>query len=242
MSSLRVAALVVTAAGLLTVGSLIGRPVDPVAPLNLPATAADSTHDSDPALPQGAVQLGSTYFRQTGWRSRVFLTDGGKTLVTAGERALARFWDVESGKQFNEIPHDGAYMDAAFAPDGHLLAVVGVTLPGGDRNKADTALWLIDTAARKVVHTIPMPGNHGGNSQKVRVSDDGKRVFVEYEGDIRVIDAKTGDELIRHKGRINAGTISVSRDGKLVAFGRGDVFLWNWETGEEPKKFTSVGG
>jgi WD40 repeat protein len=76
----------------------------------------------------------------------------------------------------------------------------------------------------------------------VRVSDDGKRVVVEYEADIQVIDAKSGEELMRHKGRINAGTLALSRDGKLIAFGRYDLFLWKWDAGEEPKKFARVAG
>jgi WD40 repeat protein len=66
-------------------------------------------------------------------------------------------------------------------------------------------------------------------------------VFVEFEGDVQVIDGKTGDELLRHKGSVNAGALAASRDGKLVAFGRYDVFSWRWETGEEPKKLTAVG-
>jgi WD40 repeat protein len=67
-------------------------------------------------------------------------------------------------------------------------------------------------------------------------------VVVEYEGDIQVIDAKSGEELMRHKGRINAGTLALSRDGKLIAFGRYDLYLWKWDTGEEPKKFARVAG
>src|SRR5262245_7188496 len=127
------------------------------------AAIGTSAADPEPDLPPGAIRIGSTHFRQRGWHSRVFLNDGGKPLVTAGEGALARFWDVETGKKLHEIPLNGGYQDAACSPAANLLAVVGFNVPGGDRDKADTALWLIDTAARKVLHTIPMPGNRGGN-------------------------------------------------------------------------------
>src|SRR5207253_6920495 len=120
--------------------------------------------------------------------------------------------------------------------------VAGMHQPDGENGKSEHVLWLIDAAARKLVRTVGLPSQIGGNHQKVRVSADGRRVFVEYEGDVQVVDGKTGDELIRHKGSINAGTLTVSPDGKLVVFGRGEMFLWRWETGEEPKRFAAVGG
>src|SRR2546422_430649 len=82
-------------------------------------------------------------------------------------------------------------------------AVAGIHQPDGENGKSEHVLWLIDAAARKLVRTVGLPSRIGGNNQKVRVSADGTRVFVEYEGDVQVIDGKTGDELIRHKGRIN---------------------------------------
>jgi WD40 repeat protein len=154
---------------------------------------------------------------------------------------VVRWWDVETGKRLHEITLKGGHHDAAFAPDAGLLAVAGTQQPDGENGKFEHALWLIDAAARKLVRTVGLPSQTGGNRQKVRISADGKRVFVEYEGDVQVIDGKTGDELLRHKGRINAGALAASRDGKLVVFGRYDVFLWRWETGEEPRKFTAVG-
>lgn len=112
---------------------------------------------------------------------------------------------------------------------------------GGRDQTFEAVLWLFDTAARKVVRTVPMPGNHGSNHQKVQVSADGTRVVVEYEGDVRVIDAESGEELIRHKGRINAGAMAASPDGKWIAFGRHDLYLWDWQSGAEPKEFAATG-
>jgi WD40 repeat protein len=195
----------------------------------------------EPPAPAGATLIGTAQFRHTGWWSRVFLTNGGNTLLVVSPGVVVRWWDVQTGKKLHEITLKGGYQDAAFAPAADLLTVVGVHQPDGENGNSEHVLWLIDAAARKLVRTVGLPSRLGGNNQKVRVSADGKRVFVEFEGDIQVIDGKTGDELIRHKGRVNAGTLAVSRDGKLVAFGRYDVFLWRWETGEEPKKFTWVG-
>jgi WD40 repeat protein len=192
-------------------------------------------------LPAGTIPIGTGQFRHSGWHSRVFFTNGGSTLLVVSEGVVLRWWDVQTGKKLHEITLQGTHHDAAFAPEADLLAIVGVRQPDGRNGNYECVLWLIDAAARKLVRTVVLPSQILGNNQKVRTSADGKLVFVEYEGDIQVIDSKTGDELIRHKGRVNAGALAVSRDGKLVAFGRFDVFLWRWQTGDEPKNFTAVG-
>ena len=242
MFSVRLAVLLASAVGLLAAGALVGRTPD-TATVVVPEIVNESkAADPEPPPPAGEVRIGTTQFRdKAGWHKRVFFLDE-KTLLSTGDGPTVRYWDVETGQKLHEIALSSIYMDAAFSRTGNLLAIVGVHTPDGDRAKADTALWLIDTAARKVVHTVPMPGNQGGNHQKVQISADGKRVFVEYEGDVRVVDAKSGEELKRHKGRINAGAMAASPDGKRVAFGRYDLYLWDWQSGEEPKKVASVGG
>ncbi|MFO0803579.1 MAG: sigma-70 family RNA polymerase sigma factor [Gemmataceae bacterium] len=234
MFAIRFALLLTTAAAVFAAGSLLGGTQEAAAPVEARATA-------DETKPHGDVRIGSTEFRDAGgWHKRVFFIDE-KTAMTVGEGPSVRYWDVETGKRIHEIALSSLYQDAAYSRTGNVLAIVGVHMPDGDRDKADTALWLIDVAARKVLRTVPMPGNHGGNSQKVQVSDDGNRVFVDYEGDVRVVDATSGDVLMRHNGRTNAGFMTVSPDGKRVAYGRNDAFLWEWQTGE-PKKFTAIGG
>jgi RNA polymerase sigma factor (sigma-70 family) len=243
-SSLRLAVLLASGAGLLAVGSLIGRPAGPDAapPPAVVAAPPAPAAEPDPTLPPGEVRIGTTQFRHVGWHSRVFFTDGGKTLLLAGEGTVVRFWDVASGKTLHEIALKGSYEDAAFAHTANLLAVVGWHFPSGEGAPSEDVLWLIDTVARKHVRTVRLPARIGGNSRQVRVSADGKRVVVEYEGDVQVIDARTGDELFRHKGRINAGTLALSPDGKTIAFGRYDVYVWAWDSGGEPRKLAAIGG
>jgi RNA polymerase sigma factor (sigma-70 family) len=231
VSVLRLAVLLASAAGLSVAGAL----ARPAAPPDPPAA-----RPADPA--PGAVRIGTTQFRQTGWHARAYFADGGKTVVTAGEGVSVRFWDLDTGTVRDEIKLEGAYDDAAFAPGGNLLAVVGSHWPKGKDADWESAVWLVDVASRKLVRTVGLPANRGGNDQQVVISADGKRVVVEYEGDVRVIEAKSGEVLTRHKGRINAGVLAATADAKLVVIGRYDLYLWAWETGEEPKKFADLGG
>ena len=217
----------------IVLGVRAGAQHDTQAPKTAPATA-------QAASPPDAVQIGSPLFRSAGGLSRSFLADGGKTLVVLGEGMRVQWSDVETGKKLHEITILGNLDDAALATEAEILAVSGNHELDNKTN--EQALWLIDLAARKLVLTVPALNNGRVNRQNVRISADGKRVFVEREGDVRVIDGKTGDELMQHIARINAGALAASRDGKLVAFGRNDVFLWRWETGEEPKKFTGISG
>ena len=202
MSYFRLAVLVVSAAGLLAVGSLIGRPVDPPASDASAGDPPSQPRDADPTLPPGAVRIGSTHFRHVGWHSRVFPTDSGNTLVVTGEDrpSGSGTWRPAS----NPRDHAQGLHDAAFRPNGDSSRSPGGTNRG--RTAAAGILWLIDTAARKPPHRrSPVP--HGRNHQKV---DQRRRANVRrIRGRCRVIDAKSGDELFRHKGRINAGTLTV---------------------------------
>src|SRR4051794_40884667 len=82
--------------------------------------------------PAGATVIGTTQFRHVGWHSRVFFTDGGNTLLVAGEGVAVRWWDLETGKKLHEVTLKGTYDEAAFAPEADLLAVVGNHWPDGD--------------------------------------------------------------------------------------------------------------
>ena len=64
----------------------------------------------------------------------------------------------------HEIALKGNHHDAAFAPDGNLLAVVGFHWPNGEKADAEDVLWLIDTAARKLVRTVGLPGDRRGST------------------------------------------------------------------------------
>ena len=198
----------------------------------------------DPLPPGALARIGSTHFRQAGWHKRAFFSADGKTLIVTGRSVVGvQFWDVETGRKTHHFPLPNCLIhNGAFASDAEVLAVIGTHWPNGDEAPPEPAVWLVDTVNRKVVQTLRMPDKNHTVVQSVRITPDGQRVFTAVDGEIRVWDAKTGVELSRYKGGAGSDGFTTSQDGKTIAFGRNDVFLWKWETGEEPKKFLTIGG
>jgi RNA polymerase sigma factor (sigma-70 family) len=248
VSAIRIAVLLASALGLLAAGSLIGRPLDPGADAAPTTSAADppapapAPEPSPPVKPAGAVRLGTTVFRtEAGWHKKVFFTADGKTLV-APQAGKVELWNPETGKREHEIPiPKSSCEDADYYARTDTLAHVGRLWPEEPGGKAEITIWLVDVAAR-AVRSIPVKGEDRSNHFRIRFTPDGKRLVTGTDGDVRVWDIKSGEELLHQKHRYGADAFALSPDGKTVAFGRYDLYLWRWESGEEPKKFTAIGG
>jgi hypothetical protein len=127
-------------------------------PLCLPIKAADEP------LPRGALaRIGTTQFRQVSWHKRVFFSSDGKSLIVTDDSNKVRWWDPMTGHRVHELVMPNAQFNGAdFAPGSGLLAVIGTQRPEETPTTVDQiqqTVWLIDTAARKVVHTLPMKGS-----------------------------------------------------------------------------------
>lgn len=187
-------------------------------------------------LPPGAVsRLGTTRFRVRGWHQQVFLSADGNTAIAKGEQGVLRAFDVHTGAVAWEIKDPDLWdWHADQSADGRYLAVFGRDRRGKPRS--DTTLRLYDLAARQAVWTSVIPEEVGGGSGcRVRFAPDGKRLVTAAQ-DVRVWDAKTGDELMRQKLRIGQASLDVSPDGKTIAIGYYQLYLWDWESGAEPRK------
>lgn len=236
-------ASLVACAVLVTAGAVLGLRGTPSAP---PPPAGEKPAPAADALPPGAVAaIGTTQFRQVSWHKRVFFAADGNSLVVTDDGNTVRTWDPADGRLRHELPVPGArFGDADFAPAAGLLAVVGTFVPDEPPGKSEHRAWLIDVPRRAVVHTLRLPEVAHSVGHAVRITPDGKRVFTMLDGDLRVWDARTGDELIRQSVRSpgGPGALAVSSDGKTVVFGRHDLAAWEWETGREPKPFATLGG
>ncbi|HEX4608236.1 MAG TPA: sigma-70 family RNA polymerase sigma factor, partial [Urbifossiella sp.] len=245
MTRFRTAVGLACAAALVTTGTVFGlREQPPAADPPRPAAADPApAQPAEPLPPGAAVRVGTSQFRQTGWHHRVFFTPDPDIVVVTTDDGALRFWHVPTGTNVQDLVLDGVNLFGADAtPDGRLLAVGGRHVTNKETFEGHPAVWIVDPAARKVLRRIDPAGIDRDDRMAVRISADGKRVFTAAEGDIRVWDARTGDELLRHKSKARSDAFAVSPDGKLVMFGRYDLLLWRWETGAEPAPFARLGG
>lgn len=198
-------------------------------------------------LPQSVVadepvRIGTSQFRPVaGWHLRVYFAPDGKVLIAPAESDIVQFWDVESGQLRHALTiAKSRFYDSDFAPKGQVLALFGYRWADDAAALDELTVWLVDTATRKVIHTLKLPDANHSVWFRVRLTPDGKRVITALDNELRVWDVKSGDELLRQKTQAGASVFAVSRDGKTVAFGNHDVYMWNWATGEEPKKLARI--
>jgi RNA polymerase sigma factor (sigma-70 family) len=249
VSLFRLAILVATVTGLAVAGTLIGRQIDPIAMQPIASSEDDNPPapalDRDPTLPLGAVRIGSTQFRfnYSRYGNKVFYTTDGKTLILPMTGSVY-FWDAESGRRMFELPvPDASIEDADFLAGSNLLALFGRFSPPNPAKKSAPALFIVDTAARKVMRIIALPDINNTVYYHVRLSRDGKRAVTATDGEIRVWDVESSEELIRRKHQPQITSIGLSPDGKTIFYDRySELFQWKWESGQEPKKITTLQG
>jgi WD40 repeat protein len=161
------------------------------------------------------------------WVPLVVFSPDGKTAVSVSETGQSRpsdealLWDVASGKvvrRFEELP--SAPFDAAFSPDGRLLALAF----------GDGELILYDVATGK--RTMQLYG-HTRAVNSVAFSADGRRLLT-----------ASNDDTVRLWNLDNAAQTryrylyALSPDGRSALSGDGnDLVLWNTQTGEEIRRF-----
>lgn len=248
MSFVRVALLLSSAMSLLAAGALVGQQISPkpdTAHAALPAADPPApAAEPDPALPAGAVRLGTTAFRpEAGWHKKAFFTSNGKTLVAPQPGRVVELWDAETGKRTHEIPISKAgFHTSDYHAKSNLLALIGSVWSDNPVEETKSMVWFVDTATRKVTRTIPITDFDHSVHYELRFTPDGNRLIIGFDHEIRVWDVKSGEELLRQKHKELMNALAISPDGKSIIFGRYDLFLWKWESGEEPKKLVSLGG
>jgi WD40 repeat protein len=208
-----------------------------------PLAAADPPARTDlvgDPLPPGAVaRIGTVRFLPRPELHQVFFTADGSTVIGHGGSDVLDFWEAETGKPVGELRDpDLVNFRADLSPDGKYLALWGHDRRG--KPARDTALRLYDLATRKplwtsVISDVYIPGYH-----RVRFSLDGTRLLTGSALDVRVWDAATGRELVRHNVPTTYGGFTLSPDGKTAAItsDRG-IFFWDWQAG--PPRRADVG-
>jgi eukaryotic-like serine/threonine-protein kinase len=192
-----------------------GRPI--VTLWHLPSGRAIRTFFAGPAPVWALAFSGDGRKVAAGWG-----TKGGPGWVTA--------WDAATGAVLGTLDRVGTVKSLAFHPDGAWLAVAGFV-------ESKVHLWEFTAGT-----LITNPGPQGVSC--VEFTPDGKRLAaVGYDGDVHLVDARTGDELLvlRNFGppRGSGGftpRLAFSPDGsRLASIAMGSILnVWDLGSASRP--------
>jgi WD40 repeat protein len=200
-------------------------------------------HVWDAATGEKRCDLQTNGTRDDSTRSLAFSPDGHFLASVTGNPALknnvVQLWDVASGKVKHTVAAEQEKVIAvAFAPDGKILATVGVS---------DVCLWDVSTGRECNRMTWGLPQEQkrfrmsGGPSfgQPVVFSSDGKTLVTweTYSGAIHLWDIATGALKPEPPGHTKEPWhVAFSPDGRRVATGGSfrdcAIYIWDPATGE----------
>jgi WD40 repeat protein len=189
-------------------------------------------------LPEGAVtRLGTLRFRQPGWVHAVAFSPDRRAIATGSyEDSMVIVWNGKTGEVLRKIdlPEGNQVGSLAFSPDGKTLSVGG-----------NGTIFLYAMAEAGKPETIDL---HTGRAMMdsfpdvhhLLYSPDGKSIAsVDFEGGIRIWDARSGERVRRIEADIGyASSLAFSPDGKVLVAGCQGMAIRGWETGSGKEVLT----
>ncbi len=161
--------------------------------------------------------------RQLRWRlalAALVLTLLGRLVVSADERGDVRIWQAASGREIVAL-HTGGVHQAAFSPDGSLVAAAGHK---GDKGKAVVWNWRSGKEVAALDEPFGLVGASFDPSGRIVAlpGDDGTIRLWDWRADqvIRILPDRGG--VVRRA--------AFSGDGRLLVAGAddGNVRVWDW--------------
>lgn len=153
----------------------------------------------------------------------------GKTLAAGCQDAVARLWDVDSGKELLKLESPPfTVCTVTFSPDGKRLAT--------GSHHLGIRVW--DLPSGKQLHFLQ---GHQASAQTLAFSPDGKTLISgSPDQTILLWQLATGRQLrqfVGHQGGVCS--VAFARNGRMIASGSDDntARLWEVATGEERCRF-----
>jgi RNA polymerase sigma factor (sigma-70 family) len=170
-------------------------------------------------------------------RALAFSPDS-KLLASGSEDSSVWVWETATGKVRHRLPddpkelqklRDGSVRALVFSPDGKTL-VVGA---------GDHSLRFWDVATGKKLREMPGVGSvthtslHDGGIQCIAFSPDGRRLAFGHDNRLALLDARSGEEVLRFEGHRGAvQKVLFGPDGKhlLTVSNDTDRHLLEWDS------------
>jgi WD40 repeat protein len=176
----------------------------------------------DPLPPRAIMRLGTTQRRHTRRVAGLDFTPDGKTVLTAQDDGLVRFWNPENGRQVRSIDmmasatsRDKSLRDFAVSPDGKLMAAAGFALDPV-RRRIMHRVWIWDLNNDQARRAIDVPAV---DLFCMAFAPDGAAIATGgFAGQVQLWDVASGACLKTLKlGNSSVHSLSFARDGKVVA-------------------------
>jgi WD40 repeat protein len=150
-----------------------------------------------------------------------FSPDGQRVVTTASDQS-ARIWDAATGRELRSLSHPGGGLaGAVFSPDGETVATAGAT---------QVVFWNAGSGVER--RRVEAPSG----TLSAAFAHDGRHVVVAADGGASIIDADTGEVVLRLVGHDGlALDASYSNDDQLIvtAGGDGTARIWDAHTASQ---------
>jgi WD40 repeat protein len=162
-----------------------------------------------------------------------FMPDG-RTLVTGGTNGHVSFWDLSSDRVTRTLRFADPVWWDAISPNGKLLAVLTQA-----STSVNSAVEIVQIDTGKVIedHFVRYGPNDGYGG--LRFSDDGRELVAlgccGPGSNVIAWDTRTGKRLFSRTAGVQATTIALAPNSRLLAVGTadGNVLLLNARTGKQ---------